>query len=108
MADVFLDLWGVLTDSAAMEAAYRQRQSEILRSRYGGSLEAWLRAHDVAYAWYSEHMEKPETWEGATWLQVVDRSGAESIVRTFREAGGPPPGAPRGLPEPNQLQSIKS
>ena len=107
MADVFLDLWGVLTDSAAMEAAYRQRQSEILRSRYGGSLEAWLRAHDVAYAWYSEHMEKPETWEGATWLQVVDRSGAESIVRTFREAGVPPPENPRELANAIEFEAMK-
>src|SRR3989304_2294736 len=107
MADVFLDLWGVLPDSAAMEAADRQRQSETLRSRSGGSLEAWLRAHDVAYAWYSEHMEKPETWEGATWLQVVDRSGAESIVRTFREAGVPPPQKPREPANAIEFEAMK-
>lgn len=107
MADVFLDLWGVLTDSLKMEAAYRQRQSEILHSRYGGSLDAWLRAHDVAYAWYTEHMEKPATWEGATWLQVASRSGGESLVRTFREAGVPPPENPPDLANAIEFEAMK-
>jgi len=107
MADVFLDLWGVLTDSPKMEAAYRQRQSEILQARYGGTIEAWLRAHDVAYAWYTEHMEKPETWEGATWLQVVDRSDRESLVRTFREAGVPPPESSRDLANAIEFEAMK-
>ncbi len=94
MADVFLDLWGVLTDSLKMEAAYRQRLAEILSSRHGGTIETWLRAHDVSYAWYSAHMEAPETWEGGTWLEVVDRAGGESILRMYREAGAPPPAEP--------------
>ncbi len=107
MADVFLDLWGVLTDSAKMEAAYRQRQSEILHARHGGTLGAWLRAHDVAYAWYTEHMDRPETWEGGTWIEVVDRAGAESLVRTFREAGLPPPENPGDLANTLEFEAMK-
>lgn len=107
MADVFLDLWGVLTDSRTMEAAYRQRMAEILSARHGSTIEAWLRAHDVAYAWYSEHMERRETWEGGTWLEVVDRAGAESIVRTFREAGVPPPENPRDLANAIEFEAMK-
>lgn len=94
MADVFLDLWGVLTESPRMEAGYRQRLAEILRSRHGGSIDVWLRAHDVSYAWYKEHMDDPKTWEGGTWIEVVRRADGESVVRMFREAGVPPPPDP--------------
>lgn len=96
MADVFLDLWGVLADSRKMTPAYRQRAAELLWSRHGGSIEGWLRAHDVALAWYEDHMRKPETWEGGSWVDVVSRADAENIERMFREAGvSPPPNAHR-------------
>ncbi|TLZ55718.1 MAG: hypothetical protein E6K17_05170, partial [Methanobacteriota archaeon] len=91
MADVFLDLWGVLADSRKMTPAYRQRAAEILWSRHGGSIEAWLRAHDVALAWYERHMADPTTWEHGSWVDVVTRADAENITRMFREAGIPPP-----------------
>jgi HAD superfamily hydrolase (TIGR01509 family) len=107
MADVFLDLWGVLTDSRTMEAAYRQRLAEILSARHGGTVEAWLRAHDVSYAWYSAHMDAPETWEGGTWLEVVDRAGGESIERMFREAGLPPPSGPRAFANAIEFEAMK-
>ncbi len=91
MADVFLDLWGVLTSSPAMEAAYRQRLAEVLSARHGGTLDAWLRAHDVAYEWYKDHMDRPETWAGGTWIEVVRRAGKKNVERMFLEAGVPPP-----------------
>jgi len=97
MADVFLDLWGVLADSRKMTPAYRQRAAEILWSRHGGSIEAWLRAHDVALAWYERHMADPTTWEHGSWVDVVTRADAENITRMFREAGIPPP------PDPHRL-----
>src|SRR2546422_156610 len=75
MADVFVDLWGVLADSRRMTPAYRQRAAELLWSRHGGSIEAWLRAHDAAGAWYEAHMASPETWTEGTWIEVVN--GAE-------------------------------
>jgi len=97
MADVFLDLWGVLADSRKMTPAYRQRAAEILWSRYGGSIEAWLRAHDVALAWYERHMTDPTTWEHGSWIDVVTRADVENINRMFREASISPP------PEPHRL-----
>ncbi len=106
MADVFLDLWGVLTDSKKMEAAYRERLAILLSARHGGSVDAWLRAHDVAYAWYSAHMERPETWEGGTWLEVVDRAGGESVVRMFNEAGVPPPADPAAFGDAMELEAM--
>ena len=97
MADVLLDLWGVLTDSRKMTPAYRRRAAELLWSRHGGSIEGWLRAHDVALAWYTDHLAKPETWERGSWVDVVSRADAENILRMFREAGVPPP------PDPHRL-----
>jgi len=97
MADVFLDLWGVLTDSRRMTPAYRQKAAELLWSRHGGSIEAWLRAHDAALAWYEDHLRTPEAWEQGTWVEVVDRADAENVLRMFQEAGVPPPSDPLGL-----------
>jgi FMN phosphatase YigB (HAD superfamily) len=94
MADIFLDLWGVLADSRKMTAAYRQRAAELLWSRHGGSIEGWLRAHDVALAWYEAHLANPETWERGSWIDVVSRADSENIERMFREAGVPPPPDP--------------
>ena len=84
---VFLDLWGVLTDSRKMVAAYRRGVAQILSSRHGGSEDAWMRAHDVAGAWYSDVLKEPETWSRGTWLEVVNRADAENLVRMFREVG---------------------
>lgn len=92
MADVFLDLWGVLTDSRKMKPAYRTRIADILHARYGGPVNAWLRAHDAAHAWYSEHMDRPDTWVQGSWLDVVNRAETENIARMFQEAGVPPSG----------------
>ncbi len=94
MADVFLDLWGVLTDSRKMKPAYRNRIAEILHVRHRGSVNEWLRAHDAAYAWYTDHMDRPDTWAQGSWLDIVNRAEAENIVRMFREAGVPPPQDP--------------
>ena len=94
MADVFLDLWGVLTDSRKMTPAYRQRAAEILWSRHGGSIEGWLQAHDVALAWYEGQMADPETWKRGSWVDVVSRADSENIARMFREAKVPPPSDP--------------
>ena len=97
MADVFLDLWGVLADSRRMTPAYRQRAAELLWSLHGGSIEGWLRAHDAALAWYEAHMKKPETWERGSWIEVVTRADSENIARMFREAKVPPPSDPHRL-----------
>lgn len=92
--DVLLDLWGVLADSRKMEPAYRRRIAELLSRRHGGSAGDWMRAHDVAAAWYSDHMRKEETWSQGTWREVVERADAENLVRMFREMGITPPQNP--------------
>lgn len=92
--DVLLDLWGVLTDSQKMEPAYRRRLAEILSERHGGSVDIWMRAHDVASRWYSDHMDRRETWSRGTWREVVERADAESLVRVFREMRIEPPEDP--------------
>jgi len=97
MADVFLDLWGVLADSRRMTPAYRQRAAEVLWSLHGGSIEGWLRAHDLALAWYERHLADPTAWELGSWVEVVARADAENINRMFREAAIPPP------PDPHKL-----
>jgi FMN phosphatase YigB (HAD superfamily) len=100
MVDVFVDLWGVLADSRKMTPAYRQWIAEVLRSLHGGSMEAWLRAHDAAEAWYEAHLANPRTWEVGTWIEVVNRADAEHVARMFRETGVPPP--------PNPLEVSKT
>src|SRR3970040_474858 len=97
MADVFLDLWGVLTDSRKMKPAYRQRAADLLSTRHGGSIETWLQAHDIAASWYEEHMARPETWEKGTWIEVVGRADSENIIRMFQEAGVSRPEDPHGF-----------
>jgi len=94
MADVFLDLWGVLVDSRKMSNAYRWWAAASLSSRYGGSVDAWLRAHEAGETWYEAHLAKPETWEAGTWIEVVNLADAEQVVRMFREVGVPPPSDP--------------
>lgn len=97
MADVFLDLWGVLADSRKMTPAYRQGAAELLWARHGGSIEAWLRAHAAAEAWYDAHLSDPESWKMGTWVEVVNRADAEHIVRVFQAAGAVPPADPLAL-----------
>lgn len=104
MADVFLDLWGVLTDSGKMSPAYRQKMADWLASRHGGSVEAWLRAHDAANEWYGKHMDEPETWAHATWKDVVYAADRELILRLFREVGATPPLDPHGLSQALELE----
>ncbi len=77
-----------------MTPAYRARVAEILSARYGGSAEAWARAHDVALGWYEDHLSRPETWARGAWVGTVDRADAENLVRMFREVGMVPPEEP--------------
>jgi len=92
--DILLDLWGVLTDSRKMEPAYRRRIAEILSERHGGSAHAWMRADDIASRWYSNHLDRPETWSRGTWRDVVERADSENLVRLFREMRIAPPEDP--------------
>src|SRR5438309_1213528 len=59
-----------------MVPAYRRRVAQILSSRHGGSEDAWMRAHDVAGAWYSDVLKEPETWSGVRSAVSVNASRA--------------------------------
>ena len=108
MADVFIDLWGVLTDSRRMTPAYRQSAAELLWSRHGGSIEGWSRAHDVALSWYEDHMARPETWAAGTWVEVVNRADSENVLRMFREVGAPPPPDPLAFSKALDLEVMSA
>ncbi len=103
-----MDLWGVLLDSARMTPAYRARIASLLAARYGGDPETWIRAHDLASAWYAEHMDRPETWERGTWLEVVDSAEAEHLARLFREVGVAPPPDPLGTVRSLEHEAMSS
>jgi len=77
-----------------MEPAYRRRIAAILSERHGGSADAWMRAHDIAAAWYSDHMDRPETWSRGTWREVVERADAKNLIRMFEEMRVAPPDDP--------------
>src|SRR5436309_2489526 len=75
------------TPRRSIARAFGRGVAQILSSRHGGSEDAWMRAHDVAGAWYSDVLKEPETWSRGTWLEVVNRADAENLVRMFREVG---------------------
>ena len=91
MADVFIDLWGVLTDSRKGPDAYRQRLGELLRARLGGDLETWTAAHDAAQAAYGKEAESAATWTHGSWVEIVDRLDATYLRYLFERARVPPP-----------------
>src|SRR5437773_340678 len=90
MADVFLDLWGVLTDSRKMTPAYRQRAAEILWSRHRGfvstnATEANARGAlrgatllDEVYGLFTGEVMNAGKTDAAYWRWVVDRLKVEA------------------------------
>ena len=108
MADVFLDLWGVLVDSRKMSNAYRRWIAESLSARHGAPVDVWVRAHDAAEVWYETHLAKPTTWEAGTWIEVVNLADAEQVVRMFREAGVPPPPDPLAVSKALTLEGMST
>lgn len=106
--DVLLDLWGVLTDARRMEPAYRMWLARTLATRYGGNEDVWARARDEALAWYEDHLARLETWEHGSWIEVVDRSDAECLVRMFREARTAPPKDPLALARALEFEGMAS
>src|SRR5919204_2594774 len=50
---VLLDLYGVLLDHEKTFRGYRERLAALLTERFGGTKDAWLRAHDEAFVTYT-------------------------------------------------------
>lgn len=89
-----------------MTPAYRERTAFLLSARHGGPIDAWRRAHDTAYTWYTEHLSRPETWARGTWIEVVDRAEADNLVLMFREVGVPPPADPLAYAKALELEAM--
>jgi len=96
MATLFLDLYGVLARSVAMEAAYNERMASILQLRHGGSLEGWRELQQKSYEWYQGEGVKldsrpgPER-EGQAWVDAVWQLNSDQIAWMFTRAGIPVP-----------------
>ena len=96
MATLFLDLYGVLARSVAMEAAYNERMASILHRRNGGSLERWRELQQESYLWYQAEGRKLDARpgpdrEGQSWVDAVSRLNADQIAWMFARAGVPVP-----------------
>lgn len=83
---VLLDLWGTLLDGPRMNAAYGPRMAEILSARFGGDAGTWVRAHDVAYSWYSARAAEID-WKGGNYLERVAQLDAEYAERILTAGG---------------------
>ncbi len=80
---VFLDLWGVLLDSAKMNEEYNARAAGLLASRLGGEESAWREAYDSAWEAYLLDLAGAEEKAG-DWLAVADRLDSSLIEDTFK------------------------
>lgn len=96
MATLFLDLYGVLADSTAMQAAYNARMAAILQSRYGGSIDAWRGFQQRSYERYLEAGLKLDARpapqrEGDAWVEAVRQLDIEQVRWVLSRAGVPLP-----------------
>jgi len=83
---VLLDLYGVLLDHEKMFRAYRERLAELLTERFGGTLEAWRRAHDEAWVAYVQQVNAAD-WESRGYADVVDELDARHLLEMFERVG---------------------
>ena len=84
---VFLDLYGVLLDSAKMRAGYRNGLVDLLGARFGGNRRVWLEAHDAAYEAYVKRAEQETDWEAGPWTELVGRLDADHYRMILERAG---------------------
>lgn len=81
-----MDWYGVIGDREETSRRYRRVYASLLRSRYGGSLGRWLKAHDLAFEWYVTEWQR-------VYKQQRDRSKLErdleamAVKKVFEEAG---------------------
>jgi|SRR3990172_1654286 len=112
MATLFLDLYGVLADSRAMEKAYNARMAAILHRRFGGSLDAWRELQQGSYEWYQaeglrlDARPGPER-EGEAWVEAVWRLSADQIAWMFTRAGVLVPGDPARYSEQLEEETVR-
>jgi FMN phosphatase YigB (HAD superfamily) len=85
-AAVIMDWYGVISDREETSKSYRRVFASLLRSRYGGSLGKWLKAHDLAFEWYVTEWQRlyKEHRNGSKFERDLE---ARAIRRVFKEAG---------------------
>jgi len=83
---VLLDLYGVLLDHEKMFRGYRERLAELLTARFGGTPDAWKRAHDEAWVTYVQQVNAVD-WESRGYADVVDELDARHLLEMFERAG---------------------
>ena len=83
---VLLDLYGVLIDHEKMFRGYRERLAELLAARFGGTPEAWRRAHDEAWVTYLQRVNSVD-WESRGYADIVDELDARHLLEIFDRVG---------------------
>src|SRR3972149_3889800 len=96
MTTLFLDLYGVLADSRAMEKAYNAGMAAILHGRYGGSPGTWGGPPPTTYGWAQAEGLRLDALpgterEGEPWVEAVWRLNADQVAWVFTRAGIPMP-----------------
>ena len=88
---VVFDLYGVLLDPEVVRREYHRRVAAILQREYGGTVEAWLRAHDVAYREYVATVTRPGFFRDRPYRDALREAEIGHLRTMFREAGKRPP-----------------
>lgn len=108
---VFLDLYGVLVDSALMERAYNERMAAILQRRFGGDLEAWRRSQAESYVWYQQRGAELDRRDGAdregdAWVEAVADLNASQLENVLQRMGVGVPAHLRNLSEAIEEETV--
>jgi HAD superfamily hydrolase (TIGR01509 family) len=83
---VLLDLYGVVLDHEKTLLGYRDRLADLLAARFGGSPDAWRRAHDEAFVTYTRRANDAD-WDVRGYGDVVDELDAQHLIDMFERMG---------------------
>lgn len=111
MATVFLDLYGVLVDSAVMERAYNERMAAILQRRFGGDAGEWRRKQAESYVWYQQRGAELDRRdgrdrEGDAWVEAVADLNASQLRYVLGRMGVAVPTNLRALSEEIEEETV--
>ena len=81
-----MDWYGVIGDREETSKKYRSVYASLLRSRYGGSLGRWIKAHDLAFEWYVTEWQRlyEKHRNGSAFEKDLE---AKTVKMAFKEAG---------------------
>jgi FMN phosphatase YigB (HAD superfamily) len=83
---ILLDLYGVLLDHEKTFRGYRKGLAVLLTARFGGTKEAWLRAHDDSFVAYTRAANDAD-WAGRGYGDIVDELDASHLLDMFTRVG---------------------